>query len=62
MHDAPASAHLRRPAPLAGHVIGPALTAADQVLALGNQALVQLAGEHGDALRSGNLGLWRLAG
>jgi hypothetical protein len=42
--------------------MGPALAAADQMLALGNQALVQLAGEHGDALRSGNLGLWRLAG
>jgi len=50
---APTSTHLRRPAPLAGHVIGPALAAANQVLALGNQALVQLAGEHRDALRSG---------
>ena len=47
------SAHLRRPTPLANHVIGPPLTAADQVLALGDQAVVQLAGEHRDALRSG---------
>ncbi len=37
---------------MAGHVIGPALAAADQMLTLGNQALVQLAGEHRDALRS----------
>jgi hypothetical protein len=48
-----ASAHLRCPAPLTGHVIGPALTAANQVLTLGNQALVQLAGEQGDALGPG---------
>ena len=33
-----ASARLRRPTALAGHVIGPALTAAQQVVALGNQA------------------------
>ena len=39
-----ASARLRRPTALAGHVIGPALTAAQQVVALGNQAplLVQV--------------------
>jgi hypothetical protein len=39
------SAHLRRPTPLADHVIRPALAAADQVLALGDLAAVQLAGE-----------------
>ena len=44
---------LRRPASLAGHVVGPALAAADQVLALANQALVQLTGEQRDALGSG---------
>jgi len=48
-----ASARLRRPTPLAGHVVGPALTAVQQVIALGNQALVQLAGEQGDAFRPG---------
>ena len=34
------SGHLRRPALLAGHVISPALAAAGEVLAVGNQALV----------------------
>jgi len=48
-----ASAHLRCPAPLASHVVGPALAAANQVLTLGNQALVQLAGEQWDALGPG---------
>ena len=38
---------------MANHVIGPALAAADQVLALGDLAMVQLAGEHRDALSSG---------
>ena len=38
--------------PLAGHVIGPALTAANQVLAIADQALVQLAGEQGDAVEA----------
>ena len=47
------STHLRCPAPLAGHVVGPALAAADQVLALGKQPLVQLTGEQRDALGSG---------
>jgi len=47
-----ASARLRCPTALAGHVVGPPLTAAQQVVALGNQAPVQLAGEEGDALRS----------
>jgi hypothetical protein len=44
---------LRSPTALAGHVIGPALAAIQQVIALGNQSLVQLAGEQGNALRSG---------
>lgn len=38
------SPHRRRPAALADHVIGPPLTAAQQVITLGNQSLVQLAG------------------
>ena len=38
---------------LAGHVISPALAAAHQVLAVGDQALVQLAGEHRDAVDAG---------
>jgi hypothetical protein len=46
------SGHLRRPALLPGHVIGPALAAAGQVLAMGEQALVQLASEHRDAVHS----------
>ena len=50
VHRGPASANLRRPALVAHHVVSPALAATDQVLALGNQALVQLASEHGDAL------------
>ena len=44
------SGHLRRPAPLTGHVIGPALAAAGEVLAVGDQPLVQLAGENRDAV------------
>jgi len=44
------SGHLLRPALLPGHVIGPTLAAAGEVLAVGNQALVQLAGEHRDAV------------
>jgi hypothetical protein len=47
------SGHLRRPAPLPGHVVGPALAAAGEVLALGDQALMQLAGEHRDAVHPG---------
>jgi len=35
----------RHHAALTGHVVRPALAAADQVIALANQALVQLAGE-----------------
>ncbi len=47
------SGHLRRPAPLTGHVISPALAAAGEVLAMGDQALVQSAGEHRDAVHPG---------
>ena len=36
-----------------GHLQRPALAAAREVLAMGNQALVQLAGEHRDAVHSG---------
>jgi len=35
---------------LPGHVVGPALAAAGEVLAVGDQALVQLAGENRDAV------------
>ena len=41
------SALRRRPAPLASHVVRPALAAVEQVFALGDQAMVQLAG-HAD--------------
>ena len=47
------SGHLRRPAPLTGHVIGPALAAAGQVFSMGDQTLVQLAGEHRNAVHPG---------
>ena len=43
------SGHLRRPALLTGHVISPALEAAGEVFSMGDQNLVQLAGEHWDA-------------
>ncbi len=43
------SGHLLRPALLAHQVIGPALAGAGEVLAVGDHALVQLAGEHRDA-------------
>ena len=46
------SSHVRSPARLAGHVVGPALAAAGEVLAVGDQALVQLAGEQGDAVHA----------
>ncbi|MFY8148554.1 MAG: hypothetical protein ACOVNL_04960 [Prochlorococcaceae cyanobacterium] len=36
-----------------GHVIGQALAAAGEVLALGEQALMQLAGEQRDAVGAG---------
>ena len=42
--------HLWRPAQLMGHVVGPALAAAGEVLAMGDQTLVQLAGEQRDAV------------
>ena len=35
------------------HGVGPTLAATGEVLAMGNQALVQLAGEHGDAAHPG---------
>lgn len=47
------SGHLGRPALLTGHVIGPSLTAADQMLAMGDQPLVLLAGEQVDAVDPG---------
>jgi hypothetical protein len=47
------SSHVRSPARLAGHVVGPALAAAGEVLAVGDQALVQLAGEQRDAVHAG---------
>jgi hypothetical protein len=47
------SDHLWRPAPLPHHVVRPALAAAGEVLALRDQALVQLAGEQRDAVDAG---------
>ena len=47
------SGHLRRPAPLPHHVVRPALAAAGEVLAMGDQALLQLAGEQRDAVDAG---------
>ena len=47
------SGNLRCPAPLVGHVIGPALAAAGEVLPLGQQAAMQLAGEQRHARRAG---------
>ena len=47
------SGHLRRPALLTHHVVSPALAAAGQVLAMGDQTLLQLAGEHRDAVHPG---------
>ena len=49
----PRSGHLRRLAALTHHVIRPALTAAGEVLAMGDQTLVQLAAQQGDALHPG---------
>jgi hypothetical protein len=46
------SGYLRRPALLAGHVLGPTLAAGHQMLAVGDQPLVQLAGEHRDAVHA----------
>jgi len=47
------SGHLRRPALLTCHVVGPALAAAGQVFAMDDQPLVQLAGEQRDAVHPG---------
>ena len=47
------SSHVRRSARLAGLLVVPALAAAGEVLAVGDQALVQLAGEQGDAVDTG---------
>ena len=46
------SCHLRRPALLADHVVSPALAAAGEVLAVGDQALVEVTGEHRDAVHA----------
>ena len=55
------SGHLRRPALLPGHAVGPALAAAGQVLAMGDQPLVQLTGEHRDAVHPGVMPkLWQV--
>ena len=55
------SCHFRRPAPLTGHILRPALAAAGEVLAVGDQPLVQLAGEQGDAVHSSVLrNQWQL--
>jgi len=43
-------AAITEPAPLAGHVIGPALAAMGEVFAMDDQPLMQLAGEHRDAV------------
>ena len=42
-----------RPAPLEHHVFGPTLAAAAEVFPMGQQALVQLAGEQGNAVHPG---------
>jgi hypothetical protein len=47
------SRHLRRPTPLSHHVVGPALAAVGEVLPPGDEALVELAGEQGDAVHPG---------
>jgi len=47
------SGHLGRPTAGAHHVVGPALAAAGEVIAKGDQALVQLTGEHWNAARAG---------
>ena len=44
------SRHLWSPAPLAHQVLGPTVTAAGEVFPLGDQPLVELAGEQGDAV------------
>ena len=47
------SGHLRRPALAPRHVISPTLAAVGEVLAMGDQALMQLAGEQWNAVHSG---------
>jgi hypothetical protein len=47
------SSHLWRPSLLPRHVVGPALAVAGEVLAMGDEALVQLAREHRDAVHPG---------
>ena len=49
----PLSCHFGCPAPLARHVVSPTLAAAGEVLPMGQQALVQLTGEHRDAVHPG---------
>ena len=49
----PSSGHLGQPAPLPHQVVSPALAAAGQVFAMGDQTLVQLAGEQRDAVHPG---------
>jgi hypothetical protein len=44
------SSHLRRPAPLGCQILCPALAAVGEVIAVADQALVELAGEQGDAV------------
>ena len=55
------SCHLRLPAPLAAHVNHPTAAAAREVLAMGDQALMQMAGEQRDAVGS-RMMLEKLAG
>ncbi|WP_341886349.1 hypothetical protein [Synechococcus sp. UW140] len=47
------SGHLRRPALLPHLVVSPTLAAAGEVLTVSDQTLVQLAGEHWDAVHPG---------
>ena len=47
------SGHLGCPAPLPHHLVGAALAASGEVVAIGDQALMQLAGEHRDAVDAG---------
>ncbi|MFZ4805598.1 MAG: hypothetical protein ACOYLI_13180 [Synechococcus lacustris] len=48
-----ALSHFRRPALLPRHIFCPAQAATGEVLTVGNQALVQLTGEHWNAVRPG---------
>jgi hypothetical protein len=51
--DGHRSCRFRRPAPLAVQVLRPAAAAVGEVLAVGDQALVQVAGEYRDAVGAG---------